>query len=46
MSSRSPVVSNTVVGANYKASEINALPNGRTPQLVVAELAPGLTDNT
>jgi hypothetical protein len=41
----SPVVSNTVVGANYKASEINALPNGRTPQLV-AELAPGLTDNT
>ena len=41
----SPVVSNTVVGANYTAAEINALPNGRTPQLV-AELAPGLTDNT
>jgi Carboxypeptidase regulatory-like domain len=41
----SPVVSNTVVGANYTAAKINALPNGRTPQLV-AELAPGLTDNT
>jgi hypothetical protein len=41
----SPVVSNTVIGANYTAAEINALPNGRTPQFV-AELAPGLTDNT
>lgn len=33
------------VGANYDAREITALPTGRTPALI-AELAPGLTNNT
>lgn len=32
-------------GANYRHPEINALPSGRTPFLI-AELAPGLTNNT
>jgi hypothetical protein len=32
-------------GANFTSREINALPAGRTPQ-TIAELAPGLTDNT
>lgn len=32
-------------GLNFRASEIDALPTGRTPSLV-AELAPGLTNNT
>jgi hypothetical protein len=41
----SPVIANPVVGANYKATEINQLPSGRTPQ-EIAELSPGLTDNT
>jgi hypothetical protein len=41
----SPVVSNTVTGANYRKTDIDALPVGRTPQYV-AELAPNLTDNT
>ncbi len=41
----SPVVSNPVVGANYRAEEIDQLPAPRTPQ-GIAELAPGLTDNT
>ena len=41
----SPVVTNTVTGANYRKSDIDALPVGRTPQFV-AELAPNLTDNT
>ena len=40
-----PVVTNPVVGANYRAEEINQLPQSRTPQ-GIAELAPGLTDNT
>ena len=40
-----PVVSNPVVGANYRSEEINRLPSSRTPQ-GIAELAPGLTDNT
>ena len=33
------------VGANYDAREIAMLPTGRTPALI-AELAPGLTNNT
>ena len=33
------------VGANYDAREINTLPTGRTPA-TIAELAPGLTNNT
>ena len=33
------------VGANYDSTEIAALPTGRTPALI-AELAPGLTNNT
>ena len=41
----SPIVSNPVVGANYRKAEVDALPVGRTPQFV-AELAPNLTDNT
>ena len=41
----SPVVTNTVTGANYRKTDIDALPVGRTPQFV-AELAPNLTDNT
>jgi hypothetical protein len=40
-----PVVKNTVVGANYRKAEVDILPVGRTPQLV-AEMAPNLTDNT
>lgn len=35
----------TRVGANYRAEEIGALPNPRTP-FYIAELAPGLTNNT
>ena len=41
----SPVVTSPVVGANYRAEEIDKLPSSRTPQ-GIAELAPGLTDNT
>jgi hypothetical protein len=41
----SPVVTNTVVGANFRTEQISALPVGRSPQLI-AELAPNLTDNT
>ena len=33
------------VGANFDAKEISTLPTGRTPALI-AELAPGLTNNT
>lgn len=33
------------IGANYDSQEINTLPTGRTPALI-AELAPGLTNNT
>jgi hypothetical protein len=33
------------VGANYEFEQINTLPTGRTPALI-AELAPGLTNNT
>jgi len=40
-----PVVTNPVVGANYRSEEIQRLPSSRTPQ-GIAELAPGLTDNT
>ncbi len=40
-----PVLNNPVVGANFTDDEVNALPLGRTPQNV-AELSPGLTDNT
>jgi hypothetical protein len=40
----SPLVVPTA-GANYRATEVNILPMGRTPFLI-AELAPGLTDNT
>jgi hypothetical protein len=40
-----PVLNNPVVGANFNATEVNALPLGRTPQNI-AELSPGLTDNT
>jgi hypothetical protein len=40
-----PVVTNTVVGANFRSEQINSLPVGRTPQLI-AEMAPNLTDNT
>lgn len=39
-----PVVTNPTTGANYTQDLINTLPTGRTPFLV-AELAPGLTDN-
>jgi hypothetical protein len=39
-----PVVTNPTTGANYTQELINNLPVGRTPFLV-AELAPGLTDN-
>jgi hypothetical protein len=42
---RSPVVTNTVVGANYTKGDVDVLPVGRTPQFV-AELAPNVTDNT
>jgi hypothetical protein len=41
----SPVVTNPVVGANYRVEEIDRLPSVRTPQ-GIAELAPGVTDNT
>lgn len=41
----SPVVTNPVAGANYRKADIDTLPVGRTPQNV-AELSPGLTDNT
>jgi hypothetical protein len=40
-----PVLNNPVVGANFTDDEVNALPLGRTPQNI-AELSPGLTDNT
>jgi hypothetical protein len=40
-----PVVTNAVVGANYRKADVDQLPIGRTPQNI-AELAPGLTDNT
>ena len=39
-----PVVTNPTTGANYTQALINNLPVGRTPFLI-AELAPGLTDN-
>lgn len=39
-----PVVTNPTTGANYTQTLINNLPVGRTPFLI-AELAPGLTDN-
>jgi hypothetical protein len=39
------VLETTVVGANYKADNIDKLATGRTIQNI-AELAPGLTDNT
>lgn len=35
----------TMVGANFESKQINQLPIGRAP-ITVAELAPGLTDNT
>jgi carboxypeptidase family protein/TonB-dependent receptor-like protein len=38
-------LTSTAVGANYDAKEIATLPTGRTPFLI-AELAPGLTNNT
>jgi Carboxypeptidase regulatory-like domain len=41
----SPVVANPIVGANLRKSDVDALPMGRTPQNI-AELSPGLTDNT
>lgn len=41
----SPMITNTVVGANFRKADVDALPVGRTPQYV-AELAPNLTDNT
>lgn len=40
-----PVVRNAAVGANFRKAEVDMLPIGRTPQNI-AELAPGLTDNT
>ncbi|MBN2371089.1 MAG: TonB-dependent receptor [Vicinamibacteria bacterium] len=39
------VIESTQVGANYNKSLIDTLPMGRTPA-AIAELAPGLTDNT
>jgi hypothetical protein len=39
------VLETTTVGANYKADRIDKLATGRTVQNI-AELAPGLTDNT
>ena len=41
----SPIVNNPVVGANFRKEEVDGLPLGRTPQNI-AELSPGLTDNT
>ncbi|MEZ5294188.1 MAG: TonB-dependent receptor [Vicinamibacterales bacterium] len=41
----SPVVANPVVGANLRKRDVDSLPIGRTPQNI-AELSPGLTDNT
>ena len=40
-----PVTKNPVVGANYRKEQVDRLPIGRTPQ-EIAELSPGLTDNT
>jgi hypothetical protein len=40
-----PAVTATQTSANITASEVNALPMGRTPYLI-AELMPGLTTNT
>src|SRR5262245_6052502 len=40
-----PVLNNPVVGANYRKTDVDSLPIGRTPQQI-AELSPGLTDNT
>lgn len=40
-----PVLNNPVVGANFRKNEVDSLPIGRTPQ-TIAELSPGLTDNT
>jgi len=42
---RSPLLASTSGGTNFRAADIDALPTGRTPSLV-AELAPGLTNNT
>src|SRR5688572_633558 len=39
------ILETTVVGANFKAAEVDKLPTGRTIQNI-AEMAPGLTDNT
>ena len=39
------ILESTVVGANYKAEAIDKLATGRTIQNI-AEIAPGLTDNT
>lgn len=39
------VLAQTSVGANYKGAEVDTLATGRTLQ-GIAELAPGLTDNT
>jgi Carboxypeptidase regulatory-like domain len=41
----SPVLNNPVVGANFRKEEVDELPLGRTPENI-AELSPGLTDNT
>src|SRR5688500_7392169 len=43
--SGSTALASPTVGANYDAREINTLPTGRTP-FTIAELAPGLTNNT
>jgi hypothetical protein len=40
-----PAVTSTQTSANITASDVNALPMGRTPYLI-AELMPGLTTNT
>ncbi len=39
------LVSTTTGGSRFRVTEVDALPTGRTPSLV-AELAPGLTNNT
>jgi hypothetical protein len=39
------LLSTTLGGASFRAADLDALPTGRTPSLV-AELAPGLTNNT
>ena len=41
----SATLTSPTIGANYDAREISTLPTGRTPALI-AELAPGLTNNT